>query len=110
MLIVKSGSLEIFQSYSAKLRNAFEADPNHVASELHAAFLIEANIKRNVSTMTGTAHDKANLLVDNLQINLENDDNPDSFLRKICDCLQNKIKDKIINKIGADMERALGEC
>ena len=71
---------------------------------------LEANIKRNVSTMTGTTHDNANLLVDNMQINLENDDNPDSFLRKICDCLQNKIKDNVINRICADMETALGEC
>ena len=110
MFIEKSDSLEIFQKYSAKLRRAFGADPTRVASELHAAFLIEFDIKNDVRTLTGTAHNKADLLVDNLQSNLENDDNSNELLRKICDCLQNKIKDKVINKIGADMEKALGEC
>ena len=108
-VIDKSVSLKIFQSYSAKLRRAFAADPPRVASELHSAFLIEFSIKNDVRTLTGTAHDKADLLVDNLQMKLENNDNPDDFLRKICDCLQYKIKDNVINKIGADMRKSLGK-
>lgn len=108
-VIDKSDSVKIFQSYSAKLRKAFEADPPRVASELHSAFLIEFSIKKDVRTLSGTALNRADLLVDNLQSKLENNDNPDDFLRQICDCLQNKIEDNVVNKIGADMRKSLEE-
>ena len=56
--------------------------------------------------MNGTAYDKANKIVMELQRQIVADDNPVQFLRQICNVLI-KQEDKILNNIGTKMMNVL---
>ena len=92
----------IFRKHSSKLCNAIEADFLRIANGLNADELISPYIINNVTTMTGTAYERANIIVRDIQRKLDADDDPVQLLLKICDFLQ-KQGDKILIDIGDKM-------
>lgn len=92
----------IFRKQFDKLCDAIEADPLCVANRLNADRLIGPNIRNDVTSMTGTAYEKANKIVGEIQNRLDADNNPVQLLLKICYFLQ-KQGDKILVDIGDKM-------
>ena len=56
--------------------------------------------------MTGTAYEKANKIVAEIQRQLDNDDNPVQFLTNFCDFLI-KQENKTLKAIGTEMKSEL---
>ena len=53
------------------------------------------------------AYEKANKIVLNIEKRLKTNNDPVKYLQNICDFLQNKVEDGILNNIGAKMRREL---
>ena len=105
-LYCKRNASEIFQSQFAYLCDAVEANPLRIVNKLISAGLIAPYIRNDVTTMTGTAYDRANRIVAEIQRLLDADDYPDKFLGKICDFLR-KRTDKTLKIIGGKMKKEL---
>ena len=56
--------------------------------------------------MTGTAYEKANKIVIELQRQLNADDNPDGFFKKISEFLESQ-SDRTLKKIGEKMKNSI---
>ena len=56
--------------------------------------------------MTGTAFDRANIIVREIERKLDADDDPVQYLKDICNFLQ-KYNEKTLKKIGSTMKRQL---
>ena len=99
---------EVFRKQSAKLCKAIEADPLRVANGLHAeeAELIGPCIIKNVTTMTGTAYEKANIIVREIERKLLDDVDPVQYLKDICNFLQ-KYNEKTLKNISSTMKEQL---
>ena len=63
-------------------------------------------MQKDVTSMTGTAYEKANKIVTEIQRQLDNDDNPAQFLTNFCDFLI-KQENKILKVIGTEMKSGL---
>ena len=93
---------------SANLCDAIEADPLRVANRLNACRLIAPSIKKDIKSMSGTAYDKADAIVEELQRQIDADSNPVEFLRKISSFLK-KQTDKTLKEIGDEIMNQLSQ-
>lgn len=98
----------MFRKQSAKLCKAIEANPLRIANELNADELIAPNIKKDIKSMNGTAYDKADAIVEELQRQLEADSNQVQFLVKICSFLKMQA-DNPLKDIGNEMMKQIRE-
>ena len=98
----------MFRKQSAKLCKAIEANPLRIANELNADGLIAPNIRKDIKSMSGTAYDKADAIVGELQRQLEADSNQVQFLVKICNFLLAQA-DKPLKDIGNEMMKQIRE-
>ena len=105
-MLVNGDPSEIFQVHSASLCNAIEADPLRIVNSLIAEKLLSSHVRNDVTSMNGTAYEKANKIVMELQRQIVADDNPVQFLKQICDVLI-KQEDKILSNIGTKMMNVL---
>ena len=79
-----------------------------IANKLNADGLIAPNIRKNIKSMSGTAYDKADAVVEELQRQLEADSNQVQFLVKICSFLIAQA-DKPLKDIGNEMIKQIRE-
>ena len=63
-------------------------------------------MQKDVTSMTGTAYEKANKIVGEIQRQLENNDNPVQFLTNICEFLISQ-ENETLKAIGAEMKSEL---
>ena len=98
----------MFQKQFAKLCKAIEANPLRIANELNADGLIAPNIRKDIKSMSGTAYDKADAIVEELQRQLEANSNQVQFLVKICNFLITQA-DKPLRDIGNEMMKQIRE-
>ena len=106
LFLVNGDPSGIFQVHSASLCNAIEADPLRIVNSLIAEKLLATHVRNDVTSMNGTAYDKANKIVGELQRQIVGNDNPVQFLRQICDVLKNQ-EDKTLSNIGTKMMNLL---
>ena len=104
--LVNGDPSEIFRVHSASLCNAIEADPLRIVNSLIAEKLLSSHVRNDVTSMNGTAYDKATKIVGELQRQIIANDNPVQFLRQICDVLI-KQEDKTLSNIGDKMMNLL---
>ena len=102
------GPSQIFREQLSKLCEAIEADPLRIANKLIANGLIAPNISKNIKSMSGTAYDKADAIVEELQRQLEADSNQVQFLVKISNFLIAQA-DKPLKDIGNKMMKQIKE-
>ena len=79
--LVNSGPSEIFRVHSASLCNAIEADPLRIVNSLIAEKLLSSHVRYDITSMNGTAYDKANKIVGELQRQIIANDNPVQFFK-----------------------------
>ena len=92
---------KIFQTHSADLCDAIEADPLCIVNRLISFQLIAPNIRKDITNMNGGAYEKANKIVLSIENHLKANSDPVKYIQKFCDFLQNKVEDEILNNIGA---------
>ena len=106
LFLVNGGPSEIFQVHSASLCNAIEADPLRIVNTLIAKKLLASHVRKDVTSMYGTAYDKASKIVEKLQRKLDIDEKSYHILTQICDVLQEQ-EDKPLSNIGDKMKKLL---
>ena len=99
-------SLDIFEAQFADLCDAIEADPLRIVNKLISAGLLSQTVRNDVTSMTGTAYEKANKIVIELQRQLNADDNPAEFLKKISEFLESQ-SDRTLKKIGDKLKNSI---
>ena len=102
LLLVNCDPSEIFKGHSDILCKAIEADPLRIVNSLIADKLLSSHVRNDITSMNGTAYDKANKIVGELQRQIVANDNPVQFLRQICDVLISQ-KDITLSNIGTKM-------
>ena len=105
-MLVNGDPSGIFQVHSASLCNAIEADHLRIVNSLIAKRLLPSHIRNDITSMNGTAYDKASKIVEKLQAKLNIDQNSDQILRQICDVLGEQ-EDKTLSNIGGKMLKLL---
>ena len=73
---------EIFLEHFAYICEAIEVKPLAIVNQLFVAKLISLNLKKDVESMSGGAYDKANIVVNDLQRQV--DEKGKAFLIAVC--------------------------
>ena len=93
---------EVFQIHSADLCDILaDANPHRIVNKLVSAKLLSACAKEDVKSTTDL-YDKADIIVEKLQRQIDDDEHPIELLKKICGFLIEQT-DKSLKDIGTKM-------